>query len=396
MKVCVVGAGIFGIAAAVELRERGHDVTVFEQGTVPNESASSTDVAKAIRRTFYGDNETYVELVERSAIQWRAWEDVFGTQVYHQTGALKVVREFDAAAPMYKSVTYLRGRGSELEVLSPTEARARFPQFIFRDDETCLYEPWNGYLESGRALACLAELAREQGVRILENTRVTSVEAASDRVEVHSEDGPRRFDRAVLAAGVWMGRLLPDIGANLDVTYQQMVFIDVGKAQAFARDSMPTWTFGAHSELWYGFPLLREGYVKVSNDQVGENVDADVERRLRPEFVEWAMGFLRERIPAMSRGTVVGGRACLFANSPDDHFIIDWAPGSERVLVAGGGSSHGFKFGGSIGAVIADALEDRHNPLGDQFRIGDRLSHGRRARRSAETPGFALGSVAAS
>ena len=41
MNVCVIGAGIFGIAAAVELRSRGHSVTVFEQGGVPNENASS-------------------------------------------------------------------------------------------------------------------------------------------------------------------------------------------------------------------------------------------------------------------------------------------------------------------------------------------------------------------
>ena len=69
----------------------------------------------------------------------------------------------------------------------------------------------------------------------------------------------------------------------------------------------------------------------------------------------------------------MGGRSCLYAATPDDHFIVDWAPGSSRVLVAGGGSGHGFKFGGGIGPVIADAVEDTHNPLGDRFRIGSRF-----------------------
>ena len=60
----------------------------------------------------------------------------------------------------------------------------------------------------------------------------------------------------------------------------------------------------------------------------------------------------------------------------DEQFVIDWAPGRERVLIAGCGCGHGFKFGGSIGPVIADALEDRENPLGDLFRIGTRFNQG--------------------
>ena len=53
--------------------------------------------------------------------------------------------------------------------------------------------------------------------------------------------------------------------------------------------------------------------------------------------------------------------------------MIDWAPGSQRVLVAGGGSGHGGKFGSSIGPVIADAVEDKPNRFGDIFRTGMRF-----------------------
>ena len=64
MNVGIIGGGVFGLAAAIELRERGHGVTVFDQGKVPYENATSTDVAKGIRRTWYGDGGPYVELVE--------------------------------------------------------------------------------------------------------------------------------------------------------------------------------------------------------------------------------------------------------------------------------------------------------------------------------------------
>lgn len=41
--------------------------------------------------------------------------------------------------------------------------------------------------------------------------------------------------------------------------------------------------------------------------------------------------------------------------------------------MAGGGSGHGFKFGGSIGEVIADVFEEKDNPLGVPFRLGKRF-----------------------
>ena len=390
MKVGVVGAGIFGIAAALALRERGHAVAVFDQGPVPHPHASSTDVAKAIRRTSYASaNDTYVELVERAARQWREWQTRFGTTVYHRTGGLTILPSFAPGSPMYESWRYLQARGAtDAEVLSAPEVRARFPQFTVRDDEVGFYDGWRGYLESGRAVALLARLARAEGVEIHEETPVLRVEDDADGGRVVVAHGVHSFDRVVVAAGVWVGHLLPHIGCHVEVTRQQMMFIEVENPGRFVGGTLPVWSMEPDTDSWYGFPLLREGYVKVSKDLLGEVVDPDVDRSSTPEFVEQAMAFLHRRIPEMAAGKVVGSRSCLYANTPDDHFVIDWVPGAQRILVAGGGSGHGFKFGGSIGPVIADAVEDKDNPLGRLFRIGERLRAGDR-RQSRVARGFA-------
>ena len=177
MQIAVVGAGVFGLAAAIEALARGHHVAVFDQGDIPHPAASSTDVAKGIRRTWYaGDNETYVELAERAAPQWRAWEELAGDSFYHANGSLTVVSRFDPGDPMHASVQFLRGRGAEIEVLSAGEAAERFPQLRFADGEVCVYDPWAGYLESGRAIGVLAGIARAGGCRLYPSTPVTSIE----------------------------------------------------------------------------------------------------------------------------------------------------------------------------------------------------------------------------
>ncbi|MDP7578858.1 MAG: FAD-dependent oxidoreductase [SAR202 cluster bacterium] len=389
MNVAIVGAGIFGMAAAIEISGRGHTVTVFDQGSVPYENAASTDVSKGIRRMWYaGDNETYVELVESAAAKWRHWERILEESVYHQTGGISIIDSFGPGTPMYESWRYLIARGAtEIEVMTAPKARKRFPQFVIDDEETVVHDRWSGYIESGHAVKILARIARDQGVIITEETRVTEVTESSTGATVKVGEVEAKYDRIVVAAGVWVGRLLPTIGENVKVTHQEMLLIEVEDEPLFSPPNMPVWGVDPDGEGWYGFPLLREGCVKVSKEPLGEVVDPDFSRGGTEEFRDETLEFLRGRIPKMADGRVVSGRTCLYTTTPDDHFVIDWAPGYESVLVAGGGSGHGFKFGGSIGSLISDALEDRDNPLGRRFRIGDRFT--KTPTCSQESRGFA-------
>jgi sarcosine oxidase len=388
MKLGIVGAGVFGIAAAVELGERGHEVMVFERGTVPSAQASSTDVSKVIRRWAYADNETYVELVERAAVNWARWQQSFESPVYHRVGQVRALPEWGPESPMRLSVEYLQGRGADIEILTSAQARKRFPRLVLLDSETIVYDQWAGYVESGLAVEYMARMARDRGVRVLAGAGVKAVDDSPEGPRLVLDDGSTHsFDRVVVAAGAWVGGLVPGLSQGLTITRQQMVIIEPERPELFAPSAMGVWSIEVDSGQWYGFPLLRSGYVKVTDDTTGEQIDPDVDRGGTPEFARRAMGFLRERVPELGTGRLVAGRTCLYTNTPDDHFVIDWAPGSSRVLVAGCGTSHGFKFGSSIGPVIADALEDRDNPLGRLFRLGDRFA-GSAAKRDPRDKGF--------
>ena len=372
MQITIVGAGIFGLAAALELRRRGHKVTVCEQEQVPCERASSTDVSKIIRRTNYPE-DTYVELVEKSAHQWRIWHEQLSRAIYFQTGMLMFVRDLASDSRIYRSWESLAEREDGFRFLSLKEAIERFPQFALRQGETLVYDSWTGYLRSSQAVADLAGLARAEGVEILEETPVRKVEETTDRVRIVCDDDALNCDRAVIAAGPWVVRLLPQLARHLRITRNQMAFFIPEKPEQFAQAAFPVWACLSSDEAWYGFPLLQEGYVKIADDLRVEEAHPDVDREPTEDFMEAALQFVADRIPSLAKAELAGGRSCLYTNAPDDHFVIDWVPDSQRLLIAGCGCGHGFKFGGSIGPVIADALEDKHNPLGDLFRIGTRF-----------------------
>jgi glycine/D-amino acid oxidase-like deaminating enzyme len=61
---------------------------------------------------------------------------------------------------------------------------------------------------------------------------------------------------------------------------------------------------------------------------------------------------------------------CVYNNTPDDDFIIDWHPQLERVLVVTGFSGHGFKFGPAIGCIAAQLLLSGRTSYDiDRFRL---------------------------
>ncbi len=49
---------------------------------------------------------------------------------------------------------------------------------------------------------------------------------------------------------------------------------------------------------------------------------------------------------------------CLYTNTPDRHFVIDFHPESSRAVVLSPCSGHGFKFAPVIGDIAADLVLD--------------------------------------
>jgi glycine/D-amino acid oxidase-like deaminating enzyme len=76
----VVGAGVFGLSAALELRARGFGVTLLDPGPIPHPLAASTDISKVVRIE-YGADALYSQLAEEAREGWLAWNrDLFAAR----------------------------------------------------------------------------------------------------------------------------------------------------------------------------------------------------------------------------------------------------------------------------------------------------------------------------
>src|SRR5213596_1842636 len=110
-RVIVVGAGINGVTAALDIKKRGHRVILIDPGPLPHPLAASTDISKAVRAA-YGADEDYTALAERSIKLWRDWNEEFGVELYHEVGVMFVRRRKMVPGDFeYESLKLLEKRG---------------------------------------------------------------------------------------------------------------------------------------------------------------------------------------------------------------------------------------------------------------------------------------------
>jgi len=165
-RTLVVGAGIFGLTGAIELRKRGHAVRLVDPGPLPHPLAASTDISKVVRLE-YGADETYTALSEESIEGWRRWNRDFGVALYHETGLLLLRRTPLAAGSLEQdSFELLAGRGHRPEILDAAAVRARFPAWNADLYRHGTYNPEGGFVESGRVVSRLVVEARNLGVEL--------------------------------------------------------------------------------------------------------------------------------------------------------------------------------------------------------------------------------------
>src|SRR5438477_7994860 len=145
--VIVVGAGINGVTSAIELKKRGHQVTLLDPGPLPHPLAASTDISKAVRAA-YGPDEDYTALADRSVKLWRTWNTKFGAKLYHETGVLFVCRD-----PMrpgdfeYESSRVFEKKGHRFERFDSRTFHQRFPAFAPDRFHDGFFDPEAGYVE---------------------------------------------------------------------------------------------------------------------------------------------------------------------------------------------------------------------------------------------------------
>lgn len=245
--------------------------------------------------------------------------------------------------------------------------------------QSAYFNPSGGWAWSSGAIERLYARLRELDVPIIPSAELAELIRDGDAVVgVKLTDGREmRADKVIVALGSWTGGhptlrdLLPK--GLLVPTGQTVAAVQLNPEEMEIYRDIPV-NATQDGTGYYAFPPTSDGVMKFALHSGGYTVPNDVPRTvLDPSAAAYAeqhgvgwiprrsLALMREKLgegfPALARKELKYTRMCYYSDTPDGHFVIDYAaPG---LLIASGGAGHAFKFLPVMGEIIHARLEDR-------------------------------------
>ena len=163
-------------------------------------------------------------------------------------------------------------------------------------------------------------------------------------------------DAVVVAAGPWVGRLVPDLSSRVTPSRQVVVYLRSPEQWRGAWEQAPMVLDIGDGDGIYVVPDVVGTGIKVGDHSFSLQGNPDRDRQAGDDECARILSLCGRRFRDASDYHVDHGRSCFYTVEPDEHFIVE-AQGQGLVMT--GFSGHGFKFGSLMGLAAAEALCDR-------------------------------------
>lgn len=368
--VIVVGVGGMGAAACYHLARRGQRVLGLERFDIPHAHGSSHGVTRIIRLAYY-ESPAYVPLLRRAFALWRELGEAAGERLLVTTGSLDA--GYEGSGVFEGSLASCLEHGLKHEVLTGAEVNRRFPGYRLPDTHRALLQPDGGFVLSERAIVAHVTLAQRHGADIRAREAMTGwAPLPGGGVRVTTARGSYEAGRLVLSPGAWIGDLVPELAAVAVPERQVLGWFQPDDPANFGPERFPVLNLMVEEGRYYLLPVFGVPGLKIGlYHHLGETGHADaISREVTPEDEAVLRRCISRYFPRAD-GPTMALHACMFTNTPDEHFIIDTLPAHPEVIVASPCSGHGYKFASVVGEILADLATTGKSRFDlSMFRLG--------------------------
>lgn len=352
--VLIVGAGIFGLSTALELKKRGYQrVTVVDRYLPPVPDGSSVDISRVIRVDYADD--LYAQMAREAQQGWMATYRDY----YFESGFVMLANQ--PGHPYLEKVKDMAdSAGTALHVHDDMSGvRQRYPEFgVTAEGLKAYVNERGGWADAEKAVQKLATECSLAGVSFITGPRgrVISVEIAGGRaVGVNVSEGPSlEADQVILATGAWTNRVIAAEHAT-SASGQPVGFIQLTQAEADKLRNLPV-IINLSTGVFVFPPTRDTNVLKVARHGYGFATAVPLEGTQRvvsspkrdsngvasswlPDDADQALrDGLRQLIPQHSEREWLSRRLCWYSDTPEGDFIIDQHPDVEGLFLATGGA----------------------------------------------------------
>lgn len=353
--VCVIGAGLTGLSAALELAARGFEVLVLEAGAI-GDGASGRSGGQLIFG--YACEMTKLAALVPATDARRLWDfscaaladvrarvadyaidcDWVDGQIHvaikaRQRAELRAWQAVLAEDYGYDGLEFLDGEALSAHVVSPRYCAG-------------LYDPRGAHVHPLKYTLGLAAAARAAGVQIYEHSRVLSLRRGA-RPAVSTAHGCVECRYVAIAGGAYLGSLVPELARRIMPVSTYIVATAPLGAELAAR-CLPS--NAAVADLNFVLEYFR----RSADDRLLFGGRASYSKRTPPNLAESLRRRMSRVFPQLASIPIEyawGGYVDVTWNRAPDFGRLD-----DTLYYAQGFSGHGMAISGLAGKVLAEAL----------------------------------------
>ncbi len=352
-EIVIVGGGIVGAQIAYHLATMGRtDIVLLEKGEIA--SGESSHAAGLV--TQFATSQTM--------LKFRMYSIELYSQLglFDHVGSLRVASSPEQLKDLERSVSRAKALGLECEVIGPDEAVKHMPQITKKELFGAVYVPRDGQLDPYTTTTSMVRFAKDLGVTVYTNTRVTGIElsARGEITAVLTDKGRVKTGLVVNAAGMWAPRVAAMAGLHFPTTpvdHQHIALKAVPGHElnsktpclrdpgnlVYMRQEQGGLIIGGYEPN----PLARwiDG---VPWEHNGTTLPSDMVRF--EQLLEGAIS----RVPFLDQAGIIALVCHPGAYTPDCQPVLGPMAGVRGMWMAAGMSLHGYGGAGGIGKLMAE------------------------------------------
>ena len=367
-RAVIIGGGVVGCSVAYHLGKLGwQDVILLERKQLT--SGTTWHAAGLIGQLRATANMT--RLAKYTTELYVGLEAETGLATgFKQNGSLSVALSEDRLEELLRGASMAKTFGLEVDVLSVGECGDAYPLLNMDGVKGGVFLAKDGQADPANVTLALAKGARQSGVKIFENTKVTGVTVRNGRaVGVATDEGEITAEVVVNCGGMWGRQIGRMAGVNVPLHACEHFYIVTEPIDELGRD-MPV--LRIPDECIYAKEDAGKLLVGAFEPNAkpwggaGEDVPEDFSFDQLPEDVEHFAPILEAaiaRLPLLERAgirTFFNGPESF---TPDVRYLLGEAPEVENFYVACGFNSIGIQSAGGAGKALAEWMDGGEPPI---------------------------------
>ncbi|MBP2537465.1 NAD(P)/FAD-dependent oxidoreductase [Agrobacterium tumefaciens] len=343
----VIGGGLHGLSAALNLARAGKRVVILERSWVGRHSSGAT--AAGVRTLNRDLAEIPISL--EAMDMWHNIERIVGDSCGFQAyGQMNIAEKPEHVAVLEKRLAKVRAAGYDHEELIDRTELLRLVPTISSHCTGALIARNDGAADPHRTLKAFRNAAEAAGVTIYEGAGVIAIEHAGSDWRVRTDSMEFVAPTVINAAGAWAVKIASMVGDDIQIGHKASMMIVTERIAPLLKPVVSV----------VGRPLSfkqsDQGTLVIGGGLQGR-ADLDAQRSF-VNFKELSKGAraATDLFPIVGQLRIVRTWAGMEAMTADHLPIIGPSPKAKGIFHSFGYSGHGFQLVPVLGAIMTDLI----------------------------------------